>query len=124
MKKGLDAKLIKSLAELGEEKHIDFKGRYFPQEFMMAHWGGYWIPSTIYELMTALPLTLLNPRPGINKFYGKSTRWYPEVELWQASYEQVDETEHRDIFKAQTAPELVDALGKLLVLIIKEGWLG
>ena len=35
MKKGLDVKLIKSLAELGEEKHIDFKGRYFPQEFMM-----------------------------------------------------------------------------------------
>lgn len=122
MKKVVDAKLRKSLAELGDEKHIDFKNKYFPQEFMTAHWSGYWIPSTIYELLTVLPKSV----PGETHRCKLLIRWYHKTETWFVGYVYEEIGSHKnDEYKGTTyQPELVDALGKLLIWCIEEGWVG
>jgi hypothetical protein len=76
------------------------------------------IPSTIHELMTVLP-KILETRVGT--FYLSMTHDMLEGEtLWYACYRDFEGT----IYEIQESHELFDALGKLLVLIIKEGWLG
>lgn len=119
IKKTLDNEILWQIHALAIEKNLHFEKWFEDEEMMLQS-----IPVTIHELLTVLPKTLLDPRPGVNKFYCIGTMWYSRAKVWQASYECLDETEHRDIYKAQTAPELVDALGKLLIKIIKEGWLG
>lgn len=74
------------------------------------------VPSTIHELMTVLP-KILETRVGT--FYLSMTHDMLEGEtFWYACYRDFEGTIH----EIQESPELVDALGKLLIWCIQEGW--
>ena len=111
MQKGLSIGIMKDLAQVGQERGIRFKDKYFYHEDMMCKIAGYWIPSTMHEIMTVLPRDLGALEDDVCSHYMTST----DDNCWIAGYMYMAE---------EKAPELVDALGKLLVWAIKEGWLG
>lgn len=111
MKKGLDSEIMLELLQLAIEKKIDFK-KWFKDESMMLES----VPVTIYELLTVLP-KILETRVGT--FYLSMTHDMLEGEtFWYACYRDFEGT----IYEIQESPELVDALGKLLIWCIQEGW--
>lgn len=111
MKKALDSGIIWELMPLAKDKNIDFK-KWFSDEPMMLES----IPVTIHELMTVLP-KILETKHGT--YYLSMTHDMLESKtFWYACYRDFEGT----IYEIQTAPELVDALGKLLIWAVQEGW--
>ena len=109
MKKGLDSEIMLELLQLAIEKKIDFKKWFQDEEMMLES-----VPVSIYELLTVLPLFYVYkdkeaPMTGVFMEYHQCAK------QWVVGYEHcVDfDQEH-----------LVDALGKLLIWCIKEGWVG
>jgi hypothetical protein len=109
MKKTLDSGIFWELNALAIEKNIDFK-KWFQDEQMMLEG----IPVSIYELMTAFPMEQET----------SSTIWKLLIEAYNGKWVATYFNSFGDMNGRQEEPELVDALGKLLIWVIKEGWLG
>lgn len=74
------------------------------------------IPSTVYELLTVLPRSICIAGEVCDISMG----WSEANNDWVAYYLHAYMMQ-KDLIRS---PELVDALGKLLIWCIKEGWLG
>jgi hypothetical protein len=112
MKKALDSTILWELNSLAKEKNIDFK-KWFEDEQMMLES----IPVSIYELMKVLPK---NIRPN-DLDSELIIYWNERQKDWSPYYLFGMQTWRRESLRA---PELVDALGKLLIWCIEEGWVG
>lgn len=115
MKKGLDSEIMLELLQLAIEEKIDFK-KWFQDEQMTLEA----IPVSIYEIMKVLPrqITLGVNAVGIEEFFRLSIYWQSDILGWYVGYQG------SRWLSVKRELELVDALGKLLIWAIQEGWLG
>lgn len=110
MKKGLDSEIMLELLQLAIEKKIDFKKWFQDEEMMLES-----VPVSIYELLTVLPR---NIRPN-DLDCGLTIHWNEKKKDWSTYYLFGNTDWQRESLRE---PELVDALGKLLIWCIEEGW--